>query len=68
MARPRPAKKRAPEPSAPSVRVLPMQLKLGDRITDETGEYEVVGRLYTTNQGKNVHVLVRRVDQQASSS
>jgi hypothetical protein len=29
-----------------------MQLKVGDRLTDETGEYEVVGRPYTTAGGK----------------
>ena len=44
-------------------RMLPMQLKLGDRITDETGEYEVIGRPYTTATGKNAHVRVKRVDQ-----
>jgi hypothetical protein len=44
-------------------RVLPMQLQVGDRLTDETGEYEVIGRPYTTNAGKDVHVRVKRVDQ-----
>jgi hypothetical protein len=39
-----------------------MELQLGDRLTDETGEYEVIGRPYTTNAGKNVHVRVKRVD------
>jgi hypothetical protein len=28
-------------------RVLPTQLRIGDRLTGETGEYEVVGRPYT---------------------
>ncbi len=60
MAKPRPEKKRAPEPT--TVRVLPMQLQIGDRLTDETGEYEVIGRPYTTNDGKDVHVRVKRVD------
>ena len=40
-----------------------MDLKVGDRFTDETGEYQVIGRPYTTNTGKNVHVRVRKVDQ-----
>jgi hypothetical protein len=40
-----------------------MQLQVGDRLTDETGEYEVIGRPYTTNAGKDVHVRVKRVDQ-----
>jgi hypothetical protein len=40
-----------------------MQLQLGDRLTDETGEYEVIGRPYSTKAGKDVHVRVKRVDQ-----
>jgi hypothetical protein len=43
-------------------RVRPMLLKLGDRLVDETGEYEVVGRPYTTAAGKNARVRVQRVD------
>jgi hypothetical protein len=35
-----------------STRVLRMQLRVGDRLTDETGEYEVIGRPYTTGGGK----------------
>jgi hypothetical protein len=38
--------------SARAARVLPMDLKVGDRLVDETGEYEVIGRPYTTNAGK----------------
>ena len=61
MARPRPGKKREPDtdgqlplPSAPAAtRLLPMQLKIGDRFTDETGDWEVVGRPYTIAGGKN---------------
>jgi hypothetical protein len=34
--------------------VLPMQLQMGDRLTDETGEWEVVGRPYTTTRGTPV--------------
>ena len=38
-----------PDPSKPpALRVLPMQLQVGDQCTDETGEYEVIGRPYTT--------------------
>ena len=33
-----------------------------DRVTDSTGEWQVVGRPYITNGGKNAHVRVRRVD------
>ena len=50
-----------PEPPG-TVRVLPMQLQIGDRMTDSTGEREVVGRPYTTAGGKNSHVRVQRVD------
>jgi hypothetical protein len=39
-----------------------MQLKVGDRIMDATGEYEVIGRPYTTERGKNARVRVQRVD------
>jgi len=28
-----------------------MQLQIGDRLTDETGEWEVVGRTYTVITG-----------------
>ena len=58
----RPAKKREPEQPA-TTRVLPMQLQVGDRLVDETGEWEVVGRPYMSNAGKNAHVRVQRIDQ-----
>jgi len=71
----RPAKKRPkakpvqpplpgmPPPDPPgTTRVLPMLLRVGDRLNDETGEYEIAGRPYTTNAGKDVHARVRRVD------
>jgi len=50
---------------ASATRILPMQLQIGDRISDETGEWEVVGRPHTTAGGKTAHVRVRRVDQPA---
>jgi len=40
-----------------------MQLQPGDRLTDSTGEWEVVGRPYTTAGGKNAGVRVRKVSQ-----
>ena len=61
MAKPKPEKKPADTAPAPR-RILPMDLQLGDRIVDETGEYDVVGRPYTTAAGQNAHVRVRRVD------
>jgi hypothetical protein len=50
-----------PKPLAEQ-RVLPMQLKIGDQLVDETGEYEVGGWTYTIAAGKNAHVRVRRID------
>jgi hypothetical protein len=46
-----------------TARVLPMRLQIGDRMTDSTGEWELVGRPYTTNAGKNAHVRVQRTNQ-----
>jgi len=43
MAKPKPEKKPAAA-APPTKRILPMELQLGDRIVDETGEYEVIGR------------------------
>src|SRR6266550_832448 len=76
MARPRPEKKRQkakpvqpPSPGMPpteppgTARVLPMPFQIGDRMTDSTGEWQVVGRPYTTAGGKNAHVRVQRVNQ-----
>jgi hypothetical protein len=62
VARPRPEKK--DQPSTPAEhRILPMELRIGDRLTDETGEWEVIGRPYTTKAGKDARVRVRRVGQ-----
>jgi hypothetical protein len=43
MAKPKPEKKREPEGPAP-IKVLPMQLRIGDQLTDETGRSEVLAR------------------------
>jgi hypothetical protein len=32
-----------------TTRILPVRLQIGDRMTDSTGEWEVIGRPYTTN-------------------
>jgi hypothetical protein len=50
-----------PEPPG-TTRVLPMELQVGDRLTDSSGEWEVVGRPYTTAGGKNTHVRVPRLN------
>ncbi len=64
MARQRPEKKLAAPPA--TLRVLPMELHVGDRLADETGEWEVVARPYTAVGGKIAHVRVRKVDQPAA--
>jgi hypothetical protein len=40
----KPPKKKPDSSKPPELRVLPMKLQIGDRITDETNEYEVTGR------------------------
>ena len=72
MAKPRPgkrAKARAVQPLPPpgTVRLPPMQLKIGDRLSDETGEWEVVSRPYTSPGGKSTHAHVKRVGQAGES-
>ena len=47
----------------PTTRVLPMQLQIGDCFTDETGEWEIVSRPYTTAGGKSARSRVQRVGQ-----
>jgi hypothetical protein len=60
VAKPKPENK--PTAATPATsRVLPMELKIGDRLVDETGEWEVVGRADTTAGGKNARVRVQRV-------
>jgi len=48
-----PGTREPPPPSA--TRVLPMQLQIGDRLSDETGEWEVLSRPHTTAGGKVAH-------------
>jgi hypothetical protein len=75
MAKPQPEKKRQkpkpvqpplpamPPPDPPgTARVLPMQLQIVDRMTDSSGEWEVVARPYTSAGGKSTSVRVQRVN------
>ena len=39
-----------------------MDLRIGDRLADETGEWEIIGRPYMTTAGKTAHIRVRKVD------
>ena len=50
-----------PEPLG-TTRVFPMQLQVGDKLSDETGQSEVVGRPYTTGGGKKTEARVQRAD------
>ena len=61
MAKPRERKPDAAKPA--EIRVLPMELKLGDRLSDERAEWQVVGRPYATAGGKFAHVRVESVTQ-----
>ena len=65
MARPRPEKKREPRAAA-DPKILPMELQVGDRLADETGEWEVIAPPYSTTGGRMVHARVQRIDQPAS--
>jgi len=56
----RPEKKRKRAQPA-TRRVLPMELRIGDRVVDETGEWEVIGPLYRSPGGKNAGARVRKV-------
>jgi len=39
-----------------------MQLQVGDRLTDESGEWEMIAHPYTTGDGRSTNVRVQRVD------
>jgi len=62
MAKPRPEKKRKRAPPAKR-RVLPMELRIGDRLIDQSGEWEVIGPLYRSSGGKNAAARLRKVGQ-----
>ena len=55
--------KSSPENQPDVIKVLPMELQVGARLKDETGDWEVIGRPFTTANGKNAHVRVQRVGQ-----
>lgn len=55
----------SPRPRAASTSVFPMQLKVGDRFSDETGEWEIASRPGTMSGGKTVRARVRKVGEPA---
>ena len=43
--------------------MIPMELRVGDHLAEETGEWEVIGKPFSTGAGRVVHVRVRKEDQ-----
>jgi hypothetical protein len=58
MPRKRPEKD-TPRSPPPPLRVLPMQLQLGDVLADELSEWRLIGWPYTTVGGKTVNARGR---------
>jgi hypothetical protein len=46
--------------------LLPMEIQIGDRFTDEEGEWEVVSHPATLHGAKSLRARVRRVEQPAT--
>jgi hypothetical protein len=63
MAKARPEKRQEKKPAKlpDDQRSLPMQLKIGDRIVEETGLWEVIAWPSLSGDAKTTHVGVRRV-------
>jgi hypothetical protein len=62
MAKPRSEKKG--KPAKPAGRgVLPTELQVGDRLTDQSGEWEVIAPPYSTAGGRIVHARVQRLNE-----
>src|SRR4030095_15554956 len=59
--KPKPEKK--PAAAAPPTRVLPMQLRIGDRVSDGRTWWQVIGQPNMTARGKTCHGLVESVKQ-----
>jgi len=64
-ARPHPSKKRE-QKSAADNKILPMELRVGDRLADERGEWEVIAPPYSTAGGRIIHARVQRINEPAS--
>jgi hypothetical protein len=62
MAEARPGEKSEPAPPTPPA-LSPCNSSSQTRPTDSSGEWEVVGRPFTTAGGKNAHVRFQRVNQ-----
>ena len=60
MAKSPPEKKRKPQ-SAADPKFLPTELQVGDRLDDDTGEWEVIAAPYSTAGGRMIHARVQRI-------
>ena len=65
-ARSRPDKKSAPAGTPAASKILPMELQVGDRLADETGDWELIAPPYSTAGGRVVHARVKKIDRPAS--
>lgn len=63
MARPRPEKKREPRAAA-GTKILPMELQIGDRLADETSDWEIVALPYCA--GGRTHARAQKIDHPGS--
>jgi hypothetical protein len=53
-------------PDQATLPMLPMEIRIGDRFTDEEGEWEVVSHPATLHGAKSLRARVRRTDQPAA--
>ena len=60
MAKSPPEKKRKPQ-SAADPKILPTELQVGDRLDDDTGEWEVIAAPYSTAGGRMIPARVQRI-------
>ena len=61
MAKPPTAEKKREPASARTTFVLPTQLRIGDLLTDETGEWEIIAFVVCGRPGTNVHARMKKV-------
>jgi hypothetical protein len=53
--------RRATRSDTATVPMRPMDLEIADHLVDQTGEWEVIARPFSTAAGKTVHARVRKV-------
>jgi hypothetical protein len=53
-------KKRKPQ-AVDDTKILPTELQVGDRLANETGEWEVIAAPYSTAGGRIIHARVQRI-------